>query len=646
MKKLFTTLMLGISCLSYAQTPTIEWQHTFGGSALEQGSAVRPTSDGGYIVTGISASNDGMVTDNHGGNDHWVLKLDALGAVEWKKSLGGSLGDQGYNVRQTSDGGYIFSGYSGSSDGDVSPGNGSLDFWIVKTDGLGNIEWENTLGGSGAESAYDVIQTLEGGYGAFGFEQTGSVNGDVDGNHGSFDYWFCKLDVTGALQWQRCLGGSTTDQGFSVVQTEDSGYVFAGYSSSTDGEVTGNHGGNDYWIVKIDKTGVLLWEKSYGGTASDRGFNIAKTDDGGFIVNGVTASSDGDVVGSHGGLDLWVLKLDENGDMEWQKCLGGSGDDFGRDVLQTPDGGYVVCGKTNSTDGDVTGVQGDFDYWIVKLDPTGAIVWQKTIGGTAGEAGPGSLVPFMTISQTMDGKFIFTGSTFSVDGDVVGNTSTSGTDDNYWVVKLYGCPAYSQMYDTICNGASYTFNGNDLTISGSYFDTLVAGNGCDSMITLELFVRPAMTAPVITNTSGVLGTDTYVTYQWLLSGTEITGATGQTYTPTADGDYTVAVTDENGCSDTSVVFTYIATGIRHLSLSENITIFPNPAKDVLTILYPYTLSNINVSIYSIDGRAVVTEEYHNTNKMSVPMNKLSPGVYILKVADGSGLSAARRIIKQ
>jgi len=410
---------------SSIQEPLVEWQKALGGSGNDWAESIQQTNDGGYIVVGFATSNDGDVSGNHGLEDYLIAKLDTEGNIEWQKALGGSLDDYAYSVQQTSDGGYIVAGYTQSNDGDVSGNHGELgyDYWIVKLDSNGNIEWKKTLGGSDYDKAYSIQQTNDGGYIVVG--HTWSNDGDVSGNHGGEDYWVVKLDSNGYIEWQKALGGSNYDNAYSIQQTNDGGYIVAGWASSTDGDVSGNHGGLDYWIVKLDAYGNIIWQKCLGGSERDWAESIQQTKDGGYIVAGYTESNDGDVSGNHGRADYWIVKLDAYGNIIWQKCLGGSDDDWAYSIQQTNDGGYIVAGWASSTDGDVSGNHGGLDYWIVKLDSNGNIIWQKALGGSDYDYA-------YSIQQTNDGGYIVAGRTYSNDGDVSGNHG--GWD--YWIVKL------------------------------------------------------------------------------------------------------------------------------------------------------------------------------------------------------------------
>ncbi|MEN6517896.1 MAG: dockerin type I domain-containing protein [Methanospirillum sp.] len=302
-----------------AEGPAIEWQRLLGGSSNEFGHSVQPTADGGYILLGgSSSSQNGDVTGTRHGSftDFWVVKLDRTGTIQWQKLLGGTGNDEGYSVQQTTDGGYILLGSSGSSkSGDVAGTNhgGSSDVWVVKLNSAGTIQWQTLLGGSGYDTGRAVQQTADGGYVLLGVSES-SQSGDVTGiNHGSRDYWVVKLNGAGTIQWQRLLGGGGLDGGRSVRQTADGGYILLGDSlSSASGDVTGtNRGYEDFWVVKLDDAGLIEWQKTLGGSYREIGYSVQQAADGGYVLLGDSLSSEsGDVTGSsHYMTDYWVVKL-------------------------------------------------------------------------------------------------------------------------------------------------------------------------------------------------------------------------------------------------------------------------------------------------------------------------------------------------
>ena len=406
--------------------PTIQWQKTFGGNFYDEPKCIIQTSDGGYIVTGNTLSLNGDVIGNHGNFDFWVIKLNESGALEWKKTFGGDNSDWPYAIRQTVDGGYIIAGETYSNNEDVSGNHGDKDAWIVKLKSDGNIEWQKTYGGTALEEAVDIQQTIDGGYIFAGIAS--SSNGDVTGVYGDWDFWVVKLNQSGIIEWQKTFGGTYRDNANAIQQTSDGGYIVAGETLSYDGDVAFNNGNVDGWIIKLSSDGAIEWQKSLGGNALDTSTDVHQTSEGGFIVAGLTGSlNSGDVTENHGIFDFWVVKLNNSGQIEWQKALGGSEPDRCRNIVPTNDGMYVAFGQTESTDGDVANNDGGADFWIVKLGATGDIIWQKTLGGTKAESG-------RSIQQTTDNGYILTGYTWSTDGDLTGSTNHGQND--FWVVKL------------------------------------------------------------------------------------------------------------------------------------------------------------------------------------------------------------------
>ncbi|HEY2722909.1 MAG TPA: hypothetical protein VGI82_14345, partial [Chitinophagaceae bacterium] len=256
-----------------------------------------------------------------------------------------------------------------------------VTFFIVATNHSHSqtpiIEWQKCYGGHSGDYATAVQLTSDHGYIMTGYTY-GADGGDVMGYHGNQDIgdiWVVKTDINGNIQWQKCLGGTYFEIGALIYETIDGGYIVAGTSSSTDCSIAGNHGGADFWVVKLTSEGEISWQKMYGGSQNDYAYALDPTSDGGYIVAGFTESNDGDVITNHGERDFWIIKIDATGNLKWQKSLGGSGDDEIYSVKSTPDGGCIAAGFTESTDGDVTGFHGQRDYWVVKVDGSGNLQW-------------------------------------------------------------------------------------------------------------------------------------------------------------------------------------------------------------------------------------------------------------------------------
>lgn len=426
LKMILLVAIITISHIVNAQAPDIEWQKCFGSAEQESGFAVDQCSDGGYVMAGVVRYPGTSVTSNY---DYQIIKIDVLGGLQWQKNLGGSSFDEAHSIQQCSDGGYIIAGNSYSNNGDVTGNHGYDDYWIVKLDATGSLQWQKSFGGSYTDYAYSVRQCTDGGYIVAGLSN--SINNDVTGHHGdstTSDAWVIKLDAAGEMQWEKSFGGSDNDAARSVQQCSDGGYIIAGYSESNIG---GNHGGNgDFWIVKLDSVGTMQWQKCYGGSMGECANSIYQCTDGGYIAAGYTYSRNLDITDPLGGDDFWVIKINATGVLQWQKCLGGSGADFAYSVQQDIDGGYIVAGSSGSTDNDVTNNLGGDDFWVVKLNNAGILQWQKSMGGSRSDS-PRS------IRQCTDGGYIVLGITKSSDIDVTG---FSGESD-YWIVKLGPSPS-------------------------------------------------------------------------------------------------------------------------------------------------------------------------------------------------------------
>jgi hypothetical protein len=418
MKKLLLILVLLPLQDCFAQAPDIGWQKSFGGTGTDAGTCVLQTSDGGFIIAGDAHAAGGDVSENFGADDFWVIKLNGEGTLEWQKSYGGSANEIAFGLDETIDGGYIIAGYTLSADGDVTQSYGEGDVWVIKLDSEGALEWQKSYGGSAYDGATAIEQTTDGGY--IVSAVTLSIDGNVTFNNGADDFWIIKLDGEGTIEWQKTYGGSDTDAAYSIRQTTDDGYIVAGHTQSVDGDVSGLHtieevvNDGDYWVVKLDSGGNLQWQRALGGFGNDFAFSVCTTSDGGYAVNGISTSNDGDASGNHNSYDYWVVKLDANGSLQWQKMLGGASYDEGKSILQTADGGYIASGSAVSDEGDVTGSHGNSDYWMVKLDAAGTIEWEKAMGGANGDYGYAAI-------QTADGNYCMAGYTYSDNGEVTLN---------------------------------------------------------------------------------------------------------------------------------------------------------------------------------------------------------------------------------
>jgi predicted secreted protein len=310
------------------------WNKTFGGASDDVGWSVQQTSDGGYVVAGDTESYGA------GGDDVWLIKTDSDGNQVWNKTFGGASDDIGWSVQQTSDGGYVVAGGTGSY------GAGQEDVWLIKTDPEGNKVWDKTFGGTSDDAGISVQQTSDGGYVVAGFTESSGVGGDAS---------LIKTDSDGNKVWDKTFGGVSFDDGESVRQTSDGGYVIAGYTESY------GAGGEDVWLIKTDSNGNEVWDKTFGGASDDAGWSVEQTSDDGYVLAASTESYGG------GGDDAWLIKTDSDGNKVWDKTFGGTSDDNGISVKQTSDGSYVIAGSTESYGA------GGQDVWLLSVVPGGTV---------------------------------------------------------------------------------------------------------------------------------------------------------------------------------------------------------------------------------------------------------------------------------
>jgi hypothetical protein len=351
----------------YAQSPDTAWTKTYGGVDEDGGRSVQQTVDGGYIVAGYTLSYGA------GSYDFYLIKTNSIGDTLWTKTYGGSAHDIGQFVRQTTDEGYIFTGWSGSY-------SSSSDVYLIKTNSNGDALWTKTFGGTDSDVGYSVQQTIDGGYIVTGkTESYGSGNSDV---------YLIKTNSTGDTLWTRTFGGTDSEFGNSVQQTTDGGYIIAGFTWSFGAGVM------DVYLVKTNSSGDTLWTETFGGASYDYGNSVQQTTDGGYIIVGSTES-----FGS-GYFDIYLIKTDSSGNALWTKTFGGVDFDYGRFVQQTTDGGYIVTGNTESYS------SGNSDVYLIKTDSIGNTLWTESFGGSGLDAG-------YSIQQTTDGGYIITGLTSS-----------------------------------------------------------------------------------------------------------------------------------------------------------------------------------------------------------------------------------------
>jgi predicted secreted protein len=363
-------------------SPTTKWNKTYGGSRSEMAYCAQQTIDGGYFIAGYTSSFGA------GAADFWLVKTDSNGNLQWNKTYGRANQDEAYAAQQTTDAGYILVGSTSSIETSL------LDFWLVRTDSNGQELWNRTYGGSQEDVAYSVDQTADGGY-----IVAGSTNSFGSGNA---DFWLVKTDSNGNLQWNKTYGDFYDDVGYSVQQTTDGGYAVCGYTGSL------GAGYEDFWLVKTDSDGNPEWNKTYGGIDSEYAYFLQQTSENGYIIAGSTYSLTTE-------FDMWIVKADSSGNMQWNRTYGGSLDEEAYGVRQTNDGGYVIAGFTDS-------FGNNREVYLIKTDSSGSIEWTQTYGGAQKDEA-------CAVQQTSDGGYIVSGTTYSFG---------PSWDPNFWLIRLAG----------------------------------------------------------------------------------------------------------------------------------------------------------------------------------------------------------------
>ncbi|MHC0441976.1 T9SS type A sorting domain-containing protein [Flavobacterium sp. 3-210] len=464
MKKLYLLVPLLLPIFTYSQD--IQWEKSYGGIHADYLFDAQPTADYGFILAGSSLSDKtgSKTDDNHGDLDFWVWKMSEKGELDWQKSFGGNGFDLLQSIKGTKDGGFILAGTSSSGSGFQKGEDckGVTDFWVIKLDAAGGQQWQRTIGGIGQDELLCAFQTKDGGYilgGSSSSSPQPISNIKLDGksaatskadlfsksekSRGNMDYWIVKLNKEGNIEWQKTYGGQYADLLRSMEQTSDNGYILAGYSNSPiSGEKTDNNkGAGDYWIVKIDDSGVIQWQKTYGADGDDQPYVIHQTVDGGYIIGGNSDSKNalttqGGIVSN--GTDLWLLKLDQEGSVDWSKTY-----DFGKvDILtslvENNDHSFLVGGYAKSeivrsaasTIAKAVGASldkdGVNDYIALKTDEKGEEIWNKTVGSGGEDI-------LRKVIETRDGGYIMAGTSNS--NASKDKNSNIGSND-FWVVKL------------------------------------------------------------------------------------------------------------------------------------------------------------------------------------------------------------------
>jgi len=598
------------------------WDKDFGGTSGEFLNSAWQTKDGGYILGGWSASGIGgdKTQDTIGTCDYWIIKIDSLGNKQWDKDFGGSAVDILISLQQTTDGGYLLGGYSysqisGDKTEDVRGTTGDIDYWIVKTDSLGNKQWDKDFGGTNYDVLYSLRQTSDKGYILGGYSASGIGWDKTQGCWGINDYWIIKIDSSGNKEWDKDYGGTGGDYPYSVEQTADDGYIICGHSDSN---ISGNKSQStwafslDYWIVKTDSIANIQWDKDFGGTGAEP-FPVTgyQTNDRGYLIIGNSESPvSGDKTEANLGVSqAWMLKTDSIGNMEWDKTIFTLPDSKTYPFVVEVNNGCFVVAK--STFGGVAGYKSQenrdttyfsTDYWIVKfcdssfLRPTATAFSDSLLC-------PGTCTNFTNLSfNATNYQWNFFGAS--------PDTSTA--------VNPQG----------ICYASPGTYDVQLIASNANGSDTLLLTN----YITVYPSPPPQAISQSVDTLFAIAGS---ASYQWYFNGNIINGATDYFYIAIASGDYNVVATDVNGCEVEAAIFNVLANAwslvIGQWSL------YPNPVSDKLTIHKAQVTRGtaVEISIYNMLGEMELAVDlptaYCLLPTCSIDVSNLPPGLYYIEI---------------
>ncbi len=662
-------------CLPAQGQLQFDWTVQMGGKLLDEGTSIVTDPDRNVIVVGnfnetadFGSGVGGGTLVSKGSTDVFIAKRDASGRFLWARSIGADKGDRGVSVATDNSGNVYVAGYfEGTVDFDPDQSGshlvtaiGGADFFVLKLDADGKFVWAKTMGGDAWDQGITSIAVDDSGnvYTTGFFVYTVNFNPDRNNPHeltpkGVRDVFISKLDASGNFVWVKQVDGDKNIYSNSVtVDREGNIYATGSFNGLANfhmksGIITlSAFGGSGVFALKMDAAGNAIWAKQLGGNTAQDGTEVRVDVAGnvyltGWFYNIVDFNPGKDTFNleSKGNNDVYIVKLDANGDFIWAKSIGGPYNDIGSSIALDRLGNVYTIGYFNGVtpvdfDPDEGGrflpFLGSVDVFISVLDPSGKYKWAVAFGGTGFDYGN---------DITIDGSGnVFATGYFQKEVEFnpgqASSKFTSFGDEDVFVYKLVCADTSSSLVRIVLCEDTYVFNNVEYNSTGIYSQQYPNSAGCDSTVQLDVTLNGKLTEPDIVVDGLVLRTmEIYDKYQWLLNDTIIPGATGREYTVKENGDYKVIVENEKGCSDTSD--SYIINNVPGNTIgpvtgnSNAVTIFPNPVKD---ILYLSTGEKWNLIVRSIDGRVV--RRVRNTNNIDVSI--LPQGLYIMQALTFDG----------
>ncbi len=632
-----------------AEAPTKVWDIRYGTSSPENYSKLIATKDGGYLLGGTTEGGQSgdKSQASRGGEDFWVVKVNQNGIKQWDKRFGGSGNEKLYALLQTQDGGYLLGGMTVSGPGgDVTqPSRGKNDFWVVKISSTGVKQWDKRFGGKELEEITSMISTPDGNYLLAGTSTSGAGGDKSQASRGEDDFWVVKISGTGTKIWDIRYGGSDGDFLSQVINTPDGGFLVGGKSLSGPGgdKTQSGRGATDYWVLKLDNKGIKQWDKRFGGNGSDQLEAMVATPDGyllgGYSQSGLGADKTQD---SRGYSDYWLVKMDQNGNKQWDKRFGGSSDDFLLALAQTADGGFVLAGTSYSpADGDkLSPSKGNADFWLVKINANGQMQWNKSFGGSKNDWGDALVV-------LPDGYLLGGTSHSEISGDKSQPTHNS---EDYWLVKttlgtlnasVTGLGLYNATTDGLLKQLPNQYVIDFAALGTSKLSILANTQGTIGSVQFKLdgqVIRTENFAPYSIAGDAAKPNNLVDLLPW----TPSLGSHSLVVTPYKDSN-------GNGLAGKSFTLTFqvVANGGRQAAAGVEtqaalqLTVYPNPFAEQTTIAFASPIQGpVRLLVYDPLGVLVQTlytgeVQAGQTYHYAFGQPGLKPGVYLCRLVAGS-----------
>ncbi|MFI5172554.1 MAG: MopE-related protein [Chitinophagales bacterium] len=648
---------------AFNQLPVLVWQNTIGADDVDYYRSAESTVDGGSVLAGSTESGiSGDKTEaGYGDDDYWLIKVDADGNVLWDKSIGGEEDDYCKVARATSDGGYIIAGYSDSDSSGLKTQNsiGFNDFWIVKLNNALEVEWDKTIGGSANDLLSDIQQTTDGGYIIGGSSKSDACEYKSENARGDQDYWVIKLNNSGDIEWDKTLGGSGLDILNEVLPAADGGYLISGSSySDISGDKTENNFSDsaDIWMIKLNTIGEVEWQNTIGGGSEDRINSAIQIADGGFMLAGLSSSDASadkseNTVGYGYDIDVWIIKLDSEGNIEWDNTIGGNGDDGAKSIYPTSDGGYLIGAYSISDiSGDKTegSVLHSTDYWVIKTDVMGNVIWDKTLGG-------GEYETLRSAREVAPNHYVVGGSSYSgISGDKT--EADLGGPGDFWIVMLSDECIESTWYAD-ADGDGFGDAGTTVIACEPPAGYVADFSDCNDADNAVIPGGSEICNAIDDNCDGNIDEGVLIAFYADADGDGFGTSDLIIYDCTAPAGYSSSDMDcDDAANSVNPDAEEILNGVDDNcdgaidegltstdDISLSVKLYPNPVNELLTINCASSKGFI-LSIYDCNGKLIFKNSYYTENNIVLDMHDYAPGIYQLVLISEAGM-AARSIIK-